>query len=76
MAHGHDSARDDARTAIVVHVEPKARAAGARLDRDAEERLAEAIGLTAAIGLEIIASHIVPLVRPTPATLIGSGKVV
>jgi GTPase len=59
----------------VIHVEPKARAAGARLDRDADERLAEAVGLTAAIGLKVIAQHIVPLVRPVPATLIGSGKV-
>jgi len=58
-----------------VHVEPKARAAGARADRDAEARLEEAIGLTAAIGLRIIETFIVPLVRPTPATLIGSGKV-
>jgi len=56
-------------------VEPKARAAGARADRDAEARLEEAIGLTAAIGLRIIETFIVPLVRPTPATLIGSGKV-
>jgi GTP-binding protein HflX len=56
-------------------VEPKARAQGARIDRDAEARLAEAIGLTAAIGLTVVASRIVPLVRPTPATLIGSGKV-
>ena len=56
-------------------MEPKARAAGARLDRDADARLAEAIGLTAAIGLVVTASRIVPLVRPTPATLIGSGKV-
>jgi len=58
-----------------VHVEPKARAAGARADRDAEARLEEAIGLTAAIGLRVIETFIVPLVRPTPATLIGSGKV-
>ena len=58
-----------------MHVEPKARAAGARADRDAEARLEEAIGLTAAIGLRIIETFIVPLVRPTPATLIGSGKV-
>ncbi|MBS0471958.1 MAG: GTPase HflX [Proteobacteria bacterium] len=63
------------RTAFVVHVEPKARAQGARSDRDAEARLAEAIGLTAAIGLKVLRSYIVPLVRPTPATLIGSGKV-
>jgi len=63
------------RTAFVIHVEPKARAAGARADRDAEARLAEAVGLTAAIGLQVIETFIVPLVRPTPATLIGSGKV-
>jgi GTP-binding protein HflX len=37
--------------------------------------LAEAVGLTAAIGLEVIGEYIVPLSRATPATLIGSGKV-
>ncbi len=35
----------------------------------------EAIGLTAAIGLRVVYAHIAPLVRPVPATLIGSGKV-
>ena len=58
-----------------MHVEPKARAAGARTDRDAQARLAEAVGLTAAIGLKVVATKIVPLAHPTPATLIGSGKV-
>jgi GTP-binding protein HflX len=38
-------------------------------------RLAEAAGLTRAIGLQVIGEHIVPLGRATPATLIGSGKV-
>ncbi|MGD0191961.1 MAG: GTPase HflX [Rhizomicrobium sp.] len=38
-------------------------------------RLAEAVGLTRAIGLQVVAEHIVPLARATPATLIGSGKV-
>ena len=33
------------------------------------------MGLTAAIGLEVIGEYIVPLSRATPATLIGSGKV-
>src|SRR2546421_9283144 len=66
---------EHARTALVVHVEPKARARAERLDRDAEARLAEAVGLTAAIGLRVIAERIVPLARPQPATLIGSGKV-
>ncbi|HEV2652786.1 MAG TPA: GTPase HflX [Rhizomicrobium sp.] len=45
------------------------------MDRDAQARLEEAIGLTAAIHLKVIASYIVPLSRPVPATLIGSGKV-
>jgi GTP-binding protein HflX len=57
----------------VLHVEPKTRKT--TLDRDAEARLAEAVGLTRAIGLEVIASHIAPLARPVPATMIGSGKV-
>ena len=61
------------RRAVVVHVEPKSR--GETLDRDAEARLAEAVGLTVAIGLVVVGRHIVPLGRPTPATLIGSGKV-
>jgi GTP-binding protein HflX len=57
----------------VLHVEPKSRKAS--FDRDAQARLAEAVGLTLAIGLKVIAQHIAPLARPTPATLIGSGKV-
>jgi GTP-binding protein HflX len=56
-----------------VHVEPKSRREASL--RDAEARLAEAVGLTAAIGLQVIGQHVVPLARPTPATLIGSGKV-
>jgi GTP-binding protein HflX len=43
--------------------------------RDAEARLAEAVGLTMAIGLQVISEGIVMLARPAPATLIGSGKV-
>ncbi len=57
----------------MLHVEPKARKSA--FDRDAEARLAEAVGLTAAIGLRVVAGHIAPLARPVPATLIGSGKV-
>jgi GTP-binding protein HflX len=43
--------------------------------RDAEARLAEAVGLASAIGLIILAEHIVPLSAIRPATLIGKGKV-
>lgn len=46
-----------------------------RPGRDAQSCLDEAIGLTTAIGLDIIAARIVTLAHPTPATLIGRGKV-
>jgi len=57
----------------VVHVEPKDRAG--RPLRDAQARLAEAVGLTAAIHLDVVEQQIAPLARPAPATLLGSGKV-
>jgi GTP-binding protein HflX len=59
--------------AFVIHVEPKTR--GDKSARDAEERVAEAAGLTAAIGMRVAETMIAPLVRPVPATLLGSGKV-
>ena len=59
--------------AFVIHVEPKSR--HERNSRDAAERLAEAVGLAAAIGVKVVESRVAPLARPAPATLIGSGKV-
>jgi len=59
-------------SAFVIHVEPKSRDQNAR---DAEARLEEAVGLAGAIDLEVVETRIAPLARPTPATLIGSGKV-
>jgi GTP-binding protein HflX len=38
-------------------------------------RLEEAVGLARAIDLEVVAAELAPLRRPTPATLLGSGKV-
>jgi GTP-binding protein HflX len=66
-------AKSAQRTALVVHVEPKARAA--RTLRDAQARLEEAVGLTAAIHLDVTWSGVAPLARPVPATLLGTGKV-
>jgi GTP-binding protein HflX len=66
--------RSAAKRAVVVHVEIK-RAVDAVGDRDAQSRLAEACGLTEAIGLEIVARLAVRIEGATPATLIGSGKV-
>ena len=43
--------------------------------RAAEARLAEGVNLAEAIGLDVRAALIVPLRKPVPATLIGSGKV-
>jgi len=59
--------------AFVIHVEPRTRAD--KYSRDADERLAEAVGLTAAIGMNVTHAIIAPLARPVPATLLGSGKV-
>jgi GTP-binding protein HflX len=61
------------RTALVVHVEPKAR--DGRALRDGPARLEEAVGLTAAIHLDVVWAGIAPLARAVPATLLGSGKV-
>lgn len=61
--------------AVVVHVERKSRAETKATDRDAQSKLAEAIGLAEAIDLDIVDTIIAPLVSPKPATYIGSGKV-
>jgi len=61
--------------AFVIHVEPKNRERGERALRDAQARLDEAVGLTAAIHLAVVEAQIAPLARPVPATLLGSGKV-
>ena len=58
----------------MLHVEPKGRGSQHNL-RDAEARLEEAVGLTAAIHLDIAWAGVAPLARPVPATLLGSGKV-
>jgi len=61
--------------AFVIHVEPKNRGRADRALRDAQARLEEAVGLTAAIHLNVVVAEVAPLARPTPATLLGQGKV-
>ena len=68
---GHDW-RPKPRRAIVVHV---ARKSGADTGRTEQSRLEEAMSLAAAIGLEVAEGLIATLAKPTPATLIGAGKV-
>ncbi|MEW5962559.1 MAG: GTPase HflX [Pseudomonadota bacterium] len=48
--------------------------AGARR-HSPEDRLAEAVGLAEAIGLEVVDQRLVPIPAPRPGTLLGSGKV-
>ncbi len=43
--------------------------------RSPESRLDEAVGLAAAIALDVVGTVIVPIARPRPATLMGEGKV-
>lgn len=47
----------------------------ASLRRSSDARLEEAIGLAAAIELEIVSSGVVTVSKPRPGTLFGSGKV-
>ncbi len=57
--------------AIVVH--PALR--GDERLRDSNARLEEAVGLAAAINLEIVEALVAPIVKPRAATLIGEGKI-
>ena len=56
--------------AVVIH--PDGRGASSRL---AEERLEEAVGLSAALDLDVRAAEVARLRRTVPATLFGMGKV-
>ena len=62
--------------ALVVHVERKVPAASVQSGaRDAESKLAEAVGLAKAIDLIIVDELIATINKITPATLFGKGKV-
>src|SRR6185437_14720819 len=71
-ARADTHASRDKQRAIVLHV---ARKSGADSSRSEASRLEEAVALTAAIGLEIAEAVIATILRASPATLIGSGKV-
>lgn len=58
--------------ALVLH---PTRSGASALQRSAQARLEEAVGLALALDLEIAAAEIAPLRGSTPATLFGSGKV-
>ena len=60
------------RAAVILPWEKERPGDGAA--REAEARLAEAVGLTASIGLVVVHTAIVPLRARRPATLLGSGQ--
>ena len=61
----------DQQTAIVIHPALK----GGASARPPQARLDEAVGLAAAIDLDVVVADIVTIAQPKPATLIGGGKV-
>ena len=78
VAHGDDKSTAAAPTRALVILPDRrlpADSAASAQPRSSEARLAEAVSLAEAIGLDVCAALIVPLRKPTPATLIGSGKV-
>jgi GTP-binding protein HflX len=60
---------------VILPHERVARGDGANATRAAEARLAEAVGLTASIGLTIVHTGIHPLRAMRPSTLLGEGQV-
>jgi GTPase len=77
-----EPAAADAMRAVVIHPFLRSEQTPRSLDlRGAaktlppEARLEEAIGLARAISLDVVDSGLIPLAKPRPATLLGSGKV-
>jgi len=58
--------------AVVLHPVRRSEPVGAR---SADACLDEAVGLAAAIGLEVSAAEVVPVPRPKPGTLFGAGLI-
>jgi GTP-binding protein HflX len=76
-AHGRGNATAEATLAAVILPWEKHERSGngAEAGRAAEARLAEAVGLTASIGLRVVHSAILPLRARKPAMLLGEGQV-
>ncbi len=67
---GHPAAGSSGR-AIVVHPD----LSGGQAARSASARLEEAVGLTAAIGLDVVYQSSIRINRPKAATLLGGGSI-
>jgi GTP-binding protein HflX len=72
LAGGHPTVSGQTRTAVVL---PWERADRADAARAADARLAEAVGLAAAIRLDVVCAQVLPLRARRPSTLLGEGQV-
>lgn len=76
----YDHAVEPTRAIVIAPDLPRNNVAGSTfssgtIERSADERLAEAEGLALAIDLVIAHSAVVPVNKPRPASLLGSGKI-
>jgi GTP-binding protein HflX len=76
----YDHAVEPTRALVIAPDLPRNNVAGSTfssgtVERDATERLAEAEGLALAIDLVIAYSAVVPISKPKPSSLLGSGKI-
>ena len=69
------TAVEPTRTLVILPEPHRSGADAAASTRSGEARLAEAVALAEAIGLNVCAAQIVPLRKPAPGTLLGTGKV-
>lgn len=75
---GVDRTPEDMRAIVLVPVlktHPSSDAASSLHRRSDANRLEEAVGLAGAIDLHIVSAIIVPVSKPRPGTLFGSGKI-
>lgn len=72
---GLDGSNRSLERAIVLVPVARGKKPDGRKIRDADARVAEAVGLAEAIDLDVVDGIAVPLAEPRPATLFGTGKV-
>lgn len=73
---GKRKLRNENKAVVLVPLVKTRAEEGSPALRSDQSRLEEAVGLAAAIDLDIVHSALIPVGRPQPATLIGKGKVI
>ena len=74
-ARGEESRAGPTRAVVILPERHRGSDESGAPPRTSEERLAEAVSLAEAIGLEVTSALVIALRTPTPATLLGTGKV-